>query len=254
MRNYTDVPLARDAHTIHMQQELSPKQQRFCSGYPYAENMGALMYLCVLTRPDIAYAEGTLTRHMANPTYAACKACSRVLNYLHTFPGLGIRFQAGTLQLHAYTDSDWAACLRTRRSVSGNVVFMAGGPVTWVSKLQPIVATSSMEAEYISAYFVVQEVTWLRDTLHELNPLGSEPTLVFIDNTSARTLAQNPVFHARSKHINVKFNWLREKVCEGAIRLEYVASADQTADIMTKLLTGEAFHRHQMVLVCDSSR
>ena len=129
MRNYTDVPLARDAHTIYMQQELSSKQQRFCSGYPYTEIVGALMYRCVLTRPDIAYAVGTLTRHMANPTYAACKACSRVLNYLHTFPGLGIRFQAGPLQLHAYTDSDWAACLRTRRSVSGNVVLMAGGPV-----------------------------------------------------------------------------------------------------------------------------
>ena len=81
-RNCTDVPLAGDAHTIHMQQELSPTQQRFCSGYPYAEIMEALMYLCVLTRPDIAYAVGTLTRHMANPTYAACKACSRVLNYL----------------------------------------------------------------------------------------------------------------------------------------------------------------------------
>ena len=209
------------------------------------------MYLCDLTRPDIAYAVGTLSRHMANPTYAACKACSRALNYLHTFPGLGIRFQAGPLQLHASTGSDWAACLRRRRSVSGNVVFMAGGPVAWLSnKLQPIVATSSMEAEYISAYFVVQEVTWLRDTLRELDLLGSEPTLVFIDNTSARTLAQNPVFHARSMHIDVKFHWL----CEGAIRLEYVASADQTADIMTKPLTGEAFHIHQMVLMCDSSR
>ena len=126
--------------------------------------------------------------------------------------------------------------------------------MAWLSKLQPIVATSSMEAENISAYFVVQEVTWLRNTLRELDLLGSEPTLVFIDNTSARTLAQNPVFHARSKHIDVKFHWLREKACEGAIRLEYVASADQTADIMTKPLTGKAFHRHQMVFMCDSSR
>ena len=77
-----------------------------------------------------------------------------------------------------------------------------------------------MEAEYISAYFVVQDVTWLRDTLHELDLLGSERTLVFIDNTSARTLAQNPVFHARSKHINVKFHWLREKEGE-SVRERY---------------------------------
>ena len=123
-----------------------------------------------------------------------------------------------------------------------------------MSKLQPIVATSSMEAEYIACYYLVQDIVWLRDVLHELGLLDPSPTTVYIDNTSARTLALNPVFHARSKHIDVKFHWLRDKVADGTITLEYVKSDDQTADILTKPLTGEAFHRHRTRLLASPRR
>ena len=111
-----------------------------------------------------------------------------------------------------------------------------------------------MEAEYIACYYLVQDIVWLRDVLHELGLLDPSPTTVYIDNTSARTLALNPVFHVQSKHIDVKFHWLRDKVADGTITLEYIKSDDQTADILTKPLTGEAFHRHRTRLLASPRR
>ena len=177
-----------------------------------------------------------------------------MLNYLQRYPSSRIRYHRGLPRLHGFTDSDWATCLRTRRSASGYVVFMAGGPVAWMSKLQPIVATSSKEAEYIACFYLVQDIVWLRDVLHELGLWDPSPTTVYIDNTRARTLALNPVFHARSKHIDVKFHWSRNKFADGTITLEYFESEDQTADILAKPLTVEAFHRHRTRLLASSRR
>ena len=108
--NYTDVPLARDANILHIDPPLTNAQVQFTSTYPYAELVGALMYLSVLTRPDIAYGRSILSRHMSTPTYMACKSCSRVLNYLSCYPHLCVRYTRGSINLHA----DWGACLRTR--------------------------------------------------------------------------------------------------------------------------------------------
>ena len=110
-----------------------------------------------------------------------------------------------------------------------------------------------MEAEYIACYYLVQDIVWLRDVLQELGLLDPSSTTVYIDNTTARTLALNPVVHARSKLIDVKFHWLRHKVADGTITLEYVKSEDQTADILTKPLTGEAFYRQDQTTRLSSS-
>jgi hypothetical protein len=251
-RNYTDVPMAKDHGLEKDDGELTEAQRIYVEKFPYAEIVGALLYLTSLTRVDISYAVGTLTRYMSKPTHAACRAVARVLNYLQKFPHLGLRYKRMDMDMHAYTDSDWAACLKTRKSISGCLVILAGCCIAWLSKQQPIVAASSMEAEYISLFFLVQLLTWIRALMMEMDLLEEgNATLIHIDNTSAKALASNPVFHQRSKHIDVKFHWLREKVEQGAVTLAYVCTEDQRADIMTKPLTGQTFHRHMWELMSE---
>ena len=120
---------------------------------------------------------------------------------------------------------------------------MARGPVNWLSKLQPIVAVSSMEAEYIACFFALQDVVWIRQLLKDLGLERTDPTHVQIDNRSARQLAENPVHHQRSKHIDIKY-WIRDMVAAGTVQLIDVPTEDQRADFLTKSLRGDVFWRH----------
>ena len=127
---------------------------------------------------------------------------------------------------------------------------MNGAPISWMSRRQQIVATSSMEAEYIAAYYAAQDVVWFRALLLDLDLQDpNQPTPLFIDNESARALAHNPVHHARSKHIDVKFHWLREQVMAGTLHVLHVDTGDQKADLLTKPKTGDAFHRNAGTLI-----
>ena len=199
------------------------------------------------TRPDIAYAVGVLARHASEPSYVACKLAVHLLQYLRRTSHYGIRFTATKFDLHAFSDADWAGDKITRKSTTGYVVFAAGGPIAWQSKLQTTVATSSMESEYMAMYAALQELVWLRGVLEELGlPIGV-PTPLFIDNQSAQDLAMNPVAHKRSKHIAIKYHWIREHVGEDGFRTAecfHVATGDQSADIFTKALTGILFQQH----------
>ena len=141
----------------------------------------------------------------------------------------------------------------TRRSTSGGIVMMAGGPVNWISKLQPIVAVSSMEAEYIACFFVLQDVVWIQQLLKDLGLGRTQPTLVHIDSRSARQLAENPVHHQRSKHIDIKFHWIRDMVADGTVQLVHVPSEDQRSDFLTKSLRGDVFCRHVRAVVMGGS-
>ena len=242
-RNYADIPsmneyMPRTAHAC------TPKQQAFVEAFPYSALVGSLLYLAVVTRIDIMYAVGVLTRHLKAPTYASCKAACRVLNYLSSNRSKCLRYRGSKIHLHAFTDSDWASDKDTRRSTSGNIVLMAGAPVNWLSKLQAIVTVSSMEAEYIACFLVVQDVIWIRQLLSDLGIARSRPTPVYIDNMSARQLAINPVHHQRSKHIDVKFHWLLNAVSDESVILIHVDTTEQRADFLTKTLSGLVFHRH----------
>ena len=215
-------------------------QQDFVDSFPYGAIVGSLLYLAVVTRLDIMFAVGVLTPHLKCPTFAACKAACRVLNYLSHHPDIPIRYSGRSLNLHAFTDSDWASDKDTRRSTSGGIVMMAGGPVNWLSKLQPIVAVSSMEAEYIACFFVLQDVVWIRQLLKDLGLERTHPTLVHIDNRSARQLAENPVHHQRSKHIDIKYYWIRDNmVAAGTFQLVDVPTEDQRSDFLTNFLRGD---------------
>ena len=242
-RNYADVPTVSE-YMPRNSPSVSQKQQQFVDSFPYGEVVGSLLYLAVVTRIDIMHAVAVLTRHLKSPTYASCKAACRVLNYLSNNRSNAIRYHGSALDLHVFTDSDWASDKDTRKSTSGNIVFRGGGPIDWLSKLQPIITVSSMEAEYIACYFAVQVIVWIRQVLRDLSLTRTKPTRVYIDTMSAAQLATNPVHHQRSKHIDIKYHWLREQSSAQTVLLVHTPTKDQRADFLTKHIRGPDFHRH----------
>ena len=224
---------------------MTTKQKAYVNNFPYQNIVGALLYLSLNTRPDIAYSVGVLARFNSYPNYRACKAVLRVLIYLRTTPTVGIQFTGNDLNLFAFSDADWAGDLDSRRSTTGYVAYAAGGPIAWQSKLQSTVAVSTMEAEYMAAFGAIQELIWLKGVLGEIGIHLDDPITLHMDAKSAIALAKNPMHHKRSKHIDIKYHWLREHTYEdGTIHLEHCVTEDMVADLMTKALSADLHSKH----------
>jgi len=207
----------------------------------YQELVGALLYLSTSTRPDIAYAVGRLTRFVAAPTAEHLAAGKVVLRYLKGTATFGLCYTSKG-ELHGYCDADFAADRDTRRSTSAMVYLFGGAAIAWGSKLQPSVAASTTEAEYIAAAGAAKEGMWLRRVREFLTTLtGSVP--LWSDSQSALALMHNPVTSARTKHIDVCHHLVRERVADGTLSVHFVGTVDQTADILTKPLGTVAFGR-----------
>ena len=145
-----------------------------------------------------------------------------------------------------YTDSDWAGDLDCRRSTSGYLFQLAGAAITWSSHMQPLVAQSTTGAEYIGCSEAAREAVWLRRLLSDLqaeSPLKT-PMTMYADNQGAIKLAENPRFHGRTKHIEIKYHYVREALENGTIQLTYLPTAAMTADILIKPLPREPHWRH----------
>jgi hypothetical protein len=198
------------------------------------------MYLSVCTRPDIAQAVGALARYMASPTVTHWQAAKGVLRYISGTANYGINFGGGNLTLEAYCDADYAGDIDTRRSTTGYVFILSGGAISWSSRLQPTVAASTTEAEYMAAACAIKEALWLRTLLSEL---GQDPGTIsiFADNQGAIKLLKNPVFSMRSKHIDVIYHFARERVMRKDIIFKYVSTNKMVADILTKPLPSTKF-------------
>lgn len=147
-------------------------------------------------------------------------------------------FSSGTsLQLEAYSDADWASCPNTRRSVSGWCMFLGSSLISWKSKKQACVSKSSTESEYRAMSSACSEITWLRGLLGELGVPQLTLTPLYADNISAIQIASNPVFHERTKHIEVDCHSIREALVRQEITLPHISTEHQTADIFTKALS-----------------
>lgn len=150
-------------------------------------------------------------------------------------------------QLIGYSDADYAACIDTRRSISGVILMLNNGPIIWSSRQQGIVATSTTNAEYIAAYEAAKEIVWTRQLLSNIG-VKQEQTILNIDNVAAETLIKNPTFHKRTKHIDVKFHYTRELIKNSSIKVQHVKSSDQLADILTKSLTRAKFENNRKLI------
>ncbi|MCO5573107.1 hypothetical protein L7F22_026872 [Adiantum nelumboides] len=161
----------------------------------------------------------------------------RTLHYLSATLDYALFYEASTeLQLSGFTDADWAGSVCDRLSTNGFMFSLGSAAITWSSKKQPIVALSSTEAEYRGAAVAACEVAWLELLVGELWIQVQRPIVFHCDNLSSIELARNPVFHARTKHIEVHYHFIRERVLDGSIDLTFVRTDEQVADIFTKAI------------------
>jgi hypothetical protein len=207
----------------------------------YRSIVGSLRYL-VNSRPDLAYAVGYVSRFMEKPTTERLAAVKRVLRYVAGTLHFGCHYQRGKdVGLVGYSDSDMAGDIDTRKSTTGVGFFLGGSIITWQSQKQRVVALSSCEAEYIAAATAACQGVWLARLLAELKGEEVSTFTMKIDNESAIALSRNPVFHDRSKHIDVKFHYIRECIEDNRIQLQSIKTEEQLADILTKALGRDRF-------------
>ncbi|WKA06926.1 hypothetical protein VitviT2T_024803 [Vitis vinifera] len=200
----------------------------------YQRLVGKLIYL-THTRPDIGFAVSMVSRYMNNPTERHMKAVYRILQYLKKSPGRGLYFKkTSSREVEVFTDADWAGSLTDRRSTTGYCSYMWGNLVTWRSKKQSVVARSSAEAKFKAMAHGICEGTWLQRILKELGIISNSTMTVLCDNKATISIAKNPVQHDRTKHVEIDRHFIKEKLEGGTIRLMYIPSSRQTADILTK--------------------
>ena len=207
----------------------------------YRSIVGGLQYL-TFTRPDLSFAVNYVCQFMHAPTMGHFQLVKRILRYVGGSLDFGICISnQSTLDLYAFSDADWAGCPLTRRSTTGFCTFLGRNIISWSSRKQPTVARSSAEAEYRSMASTAAELTWLTKLLRDIGVSFSKPPILHCDNLSALYMTTNPVFHNRTKHIELDYHFVREKVALGNLVTCFVDSASQLADIFTKPLSRDCF-------------
>jgi Reverse transcriptase (RNA-dependent DNA polymerase)/gag-polypeptide of LTR copia-type/Integrase core domain/GAG-pre-integrase domain len=207
----------------------------------YRSLVGSLLYLSA-TRPDIMFTASLLSRYMNSPSQINLAAAMRVLRYIKGTKEYGLWYKpVKDSNLIGYTDSDWAGCLDDMKSTSGYAFSLGSGICTWSTKKQTIVALSSAEAEYVAAARAVAQAAWLKRIIEDIGEKQEEPTIIFCDSKSAIAISENPISHERTKHIAIKYHYIREALQNQEVQLKFCPTQEQLADIFTKALTKEKF-------------
>lgn len=206
------------------------------SGENYRRAVGLLNYLVLCTRPDLALVASQLAQFLDKPWIQNWAAFKRVLWYLQQLKTVGLTLGGKDIVLEAYSNSDYAGCPYTRRSVTGYCMIIGGSCVSWRARKQATVATSSTEAEYRAAFEATQEIVWMCWLLKDFGYAQAGPTVLKCDNQGALALSKNPLFQSRSKHFDVVFHWICEMVDDITIAPAYEPTQTILADFLTKEL------------------
>lgn len=227
------TPLGSHFKLSREQSPSTDEERAHMEHVPYASAIGSLMYATVCTRPDIAQAVGVVSRYMSCPGKQHWEAVKWILRYLRGTAGYALYFRKNNSGLQGYVDADMAGDLDGRKSTTGYVYTMGGTAISWVSKLQKIVALSTTEAEYVAVTEASKEMVWLRAFFEELGQKVGKSVL-HCDSQSAIHLAKNPVYHARTKHIQVRYHYIRSVLEDGVLTLEKIDGSLNPADMFTK--------------------
>lgn len=223
---------------------------------PYRAAIGSLLYCAMLTRPDLLYPTVLLSRFCTAPEKKHWTAIKDLFRYLKGTVNIGLFYRKAREQqliVDVYTDADWAGDAETRKSTSGLIITLSGSPIIFASRQQPVVALSSTEAEYVAACEATKELVWLRSLLSELKVAFNKP-LMHIDNRSTIRMIKNHEMQRRTKHIDIKFHYVRDQYHDSTFELSPVDTQDQLADYLTKSLSGPQLKRLlDMSMVIDKA-
>lgn len=218
----------------------------------YRSILGALQYITI-TRPDLAYAVNWACQFMHEPRESHYKAVKRILWYLKGTTHFSLNYSLEPLILHAYSDADWAEDQLDMKSTTGYCVFLGLNPILWSAKKQGTVFRTSTELDYHALASTATEICWLSMLLAELKILNTLLPIIWCDNKSAITLSANSVFHACTKHIELDYHFVGEKVLQKLLKVQYIPTEHQHANVLTKPLLYTKFHYFRTKLrVCLS--
>jgi hypothetical protein len=266
-RGYIESILRREnLHEMHGTQspmdpnikfERNPDDNESNRSNSFARLLGEVQYIANSTRPDITYAVNKLASYTANPSLQHSIALKRILRYLAGTKNFGITYSKNASNtdgniFHGFADAAYANN-EDNRSTSGYIFLAAGGAITWRSKKQTTIALSSTEAEYVALSEAGREVCWLRNLLFELGYPQNSPTLVKGDNDGSIMMAHNPQLNNRSKHIGIRWHWVRELVEHNILTIQSCRDPEQTADALTKALPRPKHQRHVLEMGLTSA-
>ncbi|KAJ9548930.1 hypothetical protein OSB04_021473 [Centaurea solstitialis] len=228
-----NTPLGSHFRLTKDQSPRSEEEKADMADVPYASAIGSLMYAMVCTRPDIAHAVGVVSRFMSDPGREHWGAVKWLLRYLKGTSKVGLCFKGKDSVLRGYTDADLGGCKKMFKSTTGYIFTVGGTAVSWMSRLQKSVALSTTEAEYMAVAEASKELVWLKTFLEELGKKQADYSL-YCDNESAVKLAKNPVYHGKTKHIGMRYHFVRGLISDGTMNLMNISGAKNPADMFTK--------------------
>ena len=219
----------------------------------YRSMIGSLLYLTA-SRPDISYSVGVCARYQANPKESHLKAVKRIIRYVSGTTDSGIMFTFDSnVEIAGYTDSDWAGDADDRKSTSGGCFFVGNNLVSWHSKKQNCVSLSTAQAEYIAARSCCTQLLWMKHMLEDYGFQQGKLSL-FCDNTSAINISKNPVLHSRTKHIEIRYHFIRNLVDDDLLEMSFIPTENQLADLFTKPLDNARFESLRKAIgICTST-
>ena len=207
----------------------------------YRGMIGTLLYLTA-SRPDIMYSTCLCARYQAEPKESHLIAVKRIFRYLKGTPNLGLWYPRDSgFDLIGYSDSDFAGCKIDRKSTTGGCQLIGGKLISWTSKKQNSVSISTTEAEYVAAGSCCAQILWMRNQLADYD-LQLSKVPIYCDSTSAIAIANNPVLHSKTKHIEIRYHFIRDHVMNGEVELHFIPTEFQLADIFTKPLDESRFN------------
>lgn len=242
-----DTPVSKGDKFSLKQCPKNNLESKYMENIPYASAVGSLMYAQVCTRPDLAFIIGMLGRYQSNPGREHWIAAKRVMRYLQNTKNYMLTYtKSNHLEIIGFSDSDFAGCQDSRKSTSGYVFTLAGGAISWRSAKQTLVTTSTMEAEFVACYEASNQAIWLRKFIKGLRIVENveRPLKLYCDNRAAVLYSNNNKSSSKSKHIDIKFLVVRERVQNEQIDIQFIGTNSMLADPFTKALSPLVFHEH----------